>query len=507
MSFFDDIYSKTIFKQLPISSCIVDYDSCKIIKTNTKASDIYGFDKNEFKDLHIWDIDFSQSEKLVRRRIEVLKKEESSTFSTKHITKDKKTMSVTVSVHTINIKDKKFFNFACIDNSEILDVESRLKTIEKKFEYFFNSLSDSALIVDEKFQRIEYANKSALEQLMYSEDQIKSFKLSDILFDGNIDFNDKSFTSAIAKQEHYFLEKQIKKANNEIMDISLSVKKIKGNNRDTYLLTCRDITSHKSQNKKLTLLTKSLKENISIKNKELTQKEELLLEQSKFAQMGEMLNMVAHQWRQPLNAIAASAANLSFQNQLETLDKATIEDTYRFIQNETKKMSEIINDFMEFNKQESNSTFNLYSVVSEVTKMVFPQLKNRNIKVVMNLDRDIDIYHNPKSLQHVILNLIMNARDAFENKNTIKDKKIKFYAQMDEKYINFFIEDNAGGIDKEIIKKIFNPYFTTKETGKGTGIGLYMSKKMIESIKDSYLSVENIKDGVRFKIKVGRTNG
>jgi len=211
--------------------------------------------------------------------------------------------------------------------------------------------------------------------------------------------------------------------------------------------------------------------------------------------------MIAHQWRQPLNAISASAINLSMKNDLHILNEDDIEKSSKFIQDQTQMMSKIINDFMLFNKPEDNIKFSLYRATMQVINMTSPQFKSRDINIDVDIDEEIIVFHNDKNFEHSLLNIIINSRDAFEDIDKIYDKKIKIYTDINEDYINLHIEDNAGGIAENIIDKIFNPYFTTKETDKGTGIGLYMSKEMIENVPNSSLSVKNTKNGARFTIK------
>ena len=258
-----------------------------------------------------------------------------------------------------------------------------------------------------------------------------------------------------------------------------------------------------SGNDELAQISKSFNSLIhSLKNnaKDMRDKDRLLLEQSKLAQMGEMLNMIAHQWRQPLNALSASAIKLSFQSDLDLLNKETVEGTSRFIQKEVQKMSNIINDFMEFNKPTSNSEFFIIDAVNEVLKVTKAQFKNRAIILDVNVDTELKVFHNIKSIEHVLLNILTNSKDAFEDKKEISNKKIKIFTLEDEHSISLHIEDNAGGIAVDIIDKVFNAYFTTKEQGKGTGIGLYMSKRMIEDIKAASLVVQNIYNGALFSI-------
>ena len=252
-----------------------------------------------------------------------------------------------------------------------------------------------------------------------------------------------------------------------------------------------------SYHKKLVDTVKKLEKEV----KENQKKDRLLMEQSKLAQMGEMMNMIAHQWRQPLNVVAASALNLSLLNSIGSLDDDELEKTTTFIQEQVQKMSETINDFMEFNKETSQDEIILNESVINVQKMIMSQLVNRSIKLQIDVDSSIKVFHNKTSIEHSLMNIIGNARDAYDNYTGEDEKCIKIYTKESENNIILFIEDNAGGIPKKIINKIFNPYFTTKEQGKGTGIGLYMTKKMIEEVDGTTIHVDSSNGITIFQIK------
>ena len=247
-------------------------------------------------------------------------------------------------------------------------------------------------------------------------------------------------------------------------------------------------TKVKEKTKELLQANKNLDTKVKTQLKTIRKKDSILLEQSKLAQMGDMLNMIAHQWRQPLNAISTSAINLSLKDHLNMLQKDDISKTSQFIQDQTQIMSKTINDFMAFNKPEKNSEFSLLETTSNVIRIIEPQLIDKNITLEIDIDSEIKVFHNSKNIEHVLLNLITNARDAFENQ-TIENKTIKIFTTQDEQSTTLTVEDNAGGIPEDIITKVFNPYFTTKEQGKGTGIGLYMSKRMIEEINETTIDV------------------
>ena len=232
-------------------------------------------------------------------------------------------------------------------------------------------------------------------------------------------------------------------------------------------------------------------------------KQLLLQQQTKQAQMGEMVSMIAHQWRQPLNAISLYASNIELDIQFNDIDKERILEAVAVIQKQVQKMSNVINSFMEFSKPDTKQVeFSIKDIIMKSMDIMGAQLKARGIELQIDYyDEPIEIISYPTLLEQVIINLVANARDAFENKN-IEDKiiSIKCYLENDNAYI--IIKDNAGGIPKEAQDRIFNPYFTTKGT-KGTGLGLYMSKNIIEDKFAGQLSFKVENDTTTFIIKIG----
>lgn len=210
------------------------------------------------------------------------------------------------------------------------------------------------------------------------------------------------------------------------------------------------------------------------------EQESLLVQQSKLAAMGEMLGAIAHQWRQPLTAISGAVLNLNLKRELDMLDDDEFAQTLGDIERLTQRMSGTINDFMDFFRPgKERSRFELAQAVDEVLGLLSAQLTHRNINVEVSVEGVvIEGYKN--ELEQVLLNLLGNARDAFENKR-IPTRLIRIYvSEYDWKY-DIVIEDNAGGIDEKILPRIGEPYFTTKGPGKGTGIGLYMSRMIIQN--------------------------
>lgn len=225
-------------------------------------------------------------------------------------------------------------------------------------------------------------------------------------------------------------------------------------------------------------------------------------QQKKLAQLGEMVAMIAHQWRQPLNAISATAINLTLKVQMEEFYPEEIEKGAFFIQNQCQKMSQTIETFMEFVKPSKEASyFSIRHSIDEVLKLIERQLYTYNISIKIIEEREgIKIFGYEDQFEQVLLNLISNARDAFDEVDCDEKNLIISVDIGSDGECLLRIEDNAGGVVEAIREKIFNPFFSNKESGKGTGLGLYMSLEIIRKSFDSSLRYTPIEGGSRFEI-------
>lgn len=298
------------------------------------------------------------------------------------------------------------------------------------------------------------------------------------------------YVKANPEYSHYVL---MKKGNKEHV-FSVSVSDVYIENDIIHLASFSDITE-------LEEYKKTLEERIKAQVAENRRKDRMLHNQSKSVQMGEMLNMIAHQWRQPLNAISASAISVAMKFELGELQEDDIREHLAYIQWRVQKMSQTINDFMNFFKPDhERQQFTLDEVMKEIESLMMAQLQGRGIRLIYDEHDPILIHSYKKELAHVLINIIANARDAYEGKH-MERKTIDIgltLSQENETIIT--IQDHAGGIPLPIIDKIFDPYFTTKEQGKGTGIGLYMSKRIVCELLHGAIDVENSLDGAIFSI-------
>ena len=228
--------------------------------------------------------------------------------------------------------------------------------------------------------------------------------------------------------------------------------------------------------------------------------EKILIQQSKLASMGEMLGNIAHQWRQPLNALGLNIQSIEFLFYDNNLDKDSLSKIVDNSKVLTKSMSKTIDDFTNFYKpNKKKHLFNLDDTIAEVLALFRIKIGNFviNIKKEVTLEKSVFGFNN--ELMQVLLNILLNAKDSFaENKIASPEIEIKIYRENNYGCIS--IKDNSVGIPSEYIDKIFEPYFTTKFNG--TGIGLYMSKVIIEQNIHGELLVESSNEGTIFYIKV-----
>ena len=220
------------------------------------------------------------------------------------------------------------------------------------------------------------------------------------------------------------------------------------------------------------------------------EKDTLLAQQAKMAAMGEMLENIAHQWRQPLSAISTISTGIKIQYEYADINKEEVIKSMNTIATTTKYLSQTIDDFRDyFNPKKEANYFSLKNIFEKISDLLEPQLNLKNIQIIKDID-NVRIFGFENEFLQVIINILNNSKDEFEKKE-LEKKYIFIDTKITEDEIKIIIKDNAAGIDENIIDKIFEPYFTTKYKSKGTGIGLYMSKQIVEKHMNGSITVFN----------------
>ncbi len=351
--------------------------------------------------------------------------------------------------------------------------------------------SFGGIVIYDSDSRIIYANQRVADLTQYGEKEMIGMDAFSFVHPDDLemvkehvlrDINDPYDVRILKKDKSFFYT-------------SLRGKNIVYAGKNMRIATIIDITDRKIQEQQIEEMNESLKQKIKKALIENTKQLRLLQQQSKLASMGEMIGAIAHQWRQPLNAININIQNLDDDFEDGLIDKEFID---KFISKNVEIiefMSKTIDDFRNFYRLDKvKRVFNVKKAIDDVINIQDVQLKNYNIELIIDgYDYEIDGFES--EFKQVILNLINNAKDSLLY-NNIEDAKIVIETEPNR----IVVMDNGGGIPDDIVDRIFEPYFTTKDQGKGTGLGLYMSKMIIEENMNGKLTARNRNGWAVFEI-------
>ena len=238
-------------------------------------------------------------------------------------------------------------------------------------------------------------------------------------------------------------------------------------------------------------LNAQLNEKIKIEIEKNEEKNRILIQQSRMASMGEMLENIAHQWRQPLSTISVAASGMEIKKEFSTLSDKEFFEAIDHIKKSTQYLSNTIDDFRSFfSKNKKTSQINISDTIEKSLELMGNSFLHHKINLVKNL-KSIETTSLENELIQVLMNILVNAKDAL--RHTVSAEKYIFIdVEEKDNQIVIQVKDNAGGINDDIIDKIFEPYFTTKHQFNGTGIGLYMSKLLMEKHLKGKLTVKNV---------------
>jgi len=266
----------------------------------------------------------------------------------------------------------------------------------------------------------------------------------------------------------------------------------------------------KKKNIELDQLNQNLEERVKVETEKSLRHESLLMQKSKMAAMGEMISAIAHQWRQPLNGLALTIQEIKDAYEYNELTQKEIDRIVLQSMGQIDFMSKTIDDFRNFFKPSKEKVdFNLEEAITTTLSLVSAQTSSRNIviKTEFQKDKKLSLMGYPNEFKQALLNLVHNANDAVTHaydEGFIEKGKglivVRVYSLNGNTVVD--VENSGKQIDEEILSRIFEPYFTTKEEGKGTGIGLYMAQMLINNMGGK-ISAENIPNGVCFRMKFG----
>ena len=407
--------------------------------------------------------------------------------------------------------------------------EEKVQQSEAKYRNLFESSTDGIFIIDLAGNFIDM-NSTAYTRLGYTKEEMLALHITKL---DHPEFASRAHERMKQIREHgiaVFESAHLRK-DGTAMPVEVNSRLMEYEGRMVYFSVIRDITERKQaeqalqeKTRQLEDLTRDLEKRVAEEIAVRMKNERMMIQQSKLAAMGEMLGAIAHQWRQPLNVVGLIVQRIEDAHARGKLDTEHLEKMVEKAMTQIQRMSKTIDDFRNFYKPDKEKTvFDAMRAVGDVLSLVSAQLAAENIgyrltchthgktveneaDVVLCAEKTVEGFRN--EFEHAILNLVNNARDAIIEQKARGDMgasergllSFDFYSADGKVIIK--VSDNGGGIPPEAMGSIFAPYFTTKDPTKGTGLGLYMSKVIVEDHMQGKLSADNGEGGAIFTIEL-----
>ena len=356
---------------------------------------------------------------------------------------------------------------------------------EKRLIDLIESSSNEIYVFDKKSLCFNYVNQGGINNLQYSIEELYEKHPYDI----TSNFTEEQFRASIQPLiDNSITELRLEcihqREDGSTYPIQMHLQLLDTQVSTEFLAVVIDISEQKEMNKKI------------------KEQEEMMLVQSRHAAMGEMISMIAHQWRQPISVVGMLANSMKHMLHVGKIDDTHgMQEDLKTISDQVQYMSKTIDDFRNFfQKSNSMEEVNLYSLLIEANSILEAVLQRHGIKLTIDCPKDITLTTYSRELVQLFINIISNARDALEKFSGKKNILVHVVEKNEEVHISIF--NNGFPIEESIKTKIFEPYFTTKGNLGGTGLGLYMVKSILDKHMHGKISVENREDGVSFNITI-----
>lgn len=487
----------------------------KTLYFNKQLTEITGYSKQEFYKLQLHDLVVPEDKIRINKIFENAEKNKKPIKEIEYwiVCKDGSRRCINCRFTYYTFENDEITQYIIVtDITQRKESEEALSNSEKLFRSYFDLPLIGIAITAPDYSWIE-VNDKFCKILGYSYEEMRALSWKDITPKEDTEFLESNlFRKVISGEANGMsIEKRYIKKDGSFVHAYICTSYVfsENNEVDFYVSIIDDITYRRQIENQLEnlmnqldeinrTLEKRVKEEVA-KNRE---KDMLIAQQGRLAAMGEMIGNIAHQWRQPLNAIAVIIQNFPEAYQFGDMDEKYINSKVEKLMGIINFMSQTIDDFRNFFRSDKvKQNFNVSQTVHKAISFVEANYKNKNIEIIVDAEKEVFINGYSNEYAQVVINLLNNAKDILIERN-IENPVIRVTLKsLDFKSV-LTVSDNGGGIPEEIIEKIYEPYFTTKEQGKGTGIGLYMSKTIIEKNMQGKLTSKNNNEGAEFKIEI-----
>jgi len=388
------------------------------------------------------------------------------------------------------------------------ETEEALQRSEDRYRSFVEMAPDAIFI--NAHNRIVFMNQAGLRMFgASSPDQVLGKTPYDLTHPDYHQLIRERIDRQLEGESAPLIEEKILRLDGSIIDVEVAAAPFATDDGTAIQVILRDITQRKQAEAKLlerqqqlAELNRTLERRVAEETRKNREKDCLLFLKSRQAELGEMIGNIAHQWRQPLNTIGLHVQDLAYTWQCGGLGDDYLDNTVASVMQLLRHMSQTIDDFRNFLRPEREvKQFSIGDTLDKTLSLVAETLKLSCITVAIERKGELFATGNPNEFVQVLLNLLNNAKDVLVERR-ISQPRISVTLERRGKLAVVTVADNGGGITEDPVERIFDPYYSTKQGSKGTGLGLYIAKAIVEKSMNGRLSVRNTGEGAEFRIEV-----
>ncbi|HTP66480.1 MAG TPA: PAS domain S-box protein, partial [Geobacteraceae bacterium] len=503
--------SEQTIDELRLTQFCVDKASIGIYRITEKGNIAYanelacsnlGYSSDELCSMTLFDIDPTFNIEVFEEHRSITRTSGYRIFESIHRRKDGSTFPVEITVNYLEYEDKGFSVSFATDISNRKQAEAAIQESRAKYQAIVDAF-DGLIYTCSQDYRIEFMNRKLIERTGYDATGEPCYK---IVHDRDARcpwcVNDRVFAGETVRWEmfsprdnrwYYVVNVPIRHADGSMSKHSMIID-----------INDRKLAEERLQQQKdqLEELNRTLEERVHEEVAKNREKDIILIQQNRQAALGETLEHIAHQWKQPLNTIGLLVQQLNLAVSVGGLTEEAVDETVAKTMDLLTHMAQTIDVFRDFYKPEKKKTvFRLQESIDRALSFIGTSFRHHNISTELDVDPQLMVNGYPKEFIQVLLIILTNARDVFGERNTAQPRLvIRTFTEGNRTVVT--VADNAGGIPENIIGNVFDLYFTTKKADGGSGIGLYMAKSIIEKRMKGTLSVTNTEQGAQFRIEI-----
>lgn len=478
---------RNLFESHSAVMLLLDPASGEIVDANPAAARFYGYDRVTLKTMQIGQFDTVPQGELERSLASAATGAQ-TTHAFSHRLADGEVRRVDIDTSPVEVDGHVLLFSIVQDTTSRLQALEALERERKRYLSFMNIAQDGIHLLDESGTLVE-ANRAFLQMLGQPPDAVGRLHLGD--WEAAIPREQLKTRLLALLNEPGIFETRHRRIDGTVFDVEVHAGAVELEGKRYVLAASRDITARKAFNR-------ALEERVSRAVAEVRTKDQLLITQGRQAAMGEMIGNIAHQWRQPLNALGLVLVNLQDSSQAGELEARGVDDAVERAGRLIQKMSSTIDVFSNFFKPEKQKhAFSALAQVREIVALLEASFTNAGITVAVHAAEDVTLFGFSNEYFQVLLNLLSNARQAIQGTKVVAGQ-VTVWLGIRDGLGCLTVRDNGGGVPEAFVDRIFELYFSTKEGG--SGIGLYMSRQIAEQSLGGRLDFSNVADGTEFTL-------